>query len=78
MKQNRVYVIYKKLYTIIKDLKLYVAFCRVQRKKFNKKVLKRTIKNLVLLATKTFKKKTETVMIASASSTITLTKGKIR
>ncbi len=57
MKQNRVYVIYKKLFTTVRKLKLYVASCRVRSKKLNKKMLKRMIKNLVLLMTKTFKKK---------------------
>ncbi len=61
MKQNRVYVICKKLFTIVKELKLHVASCRVRSKKLNKKMLKRTIKNLVLLTAKAFKKKTEII-----------------
>ncbi len=61
MKQNHVYVICEKLYTIVRDLELHVAFCRVQRRKFNKKVFKRMIKNLALLMMKTSRKKTETI-----------------
>ncbi len=44
MKQNRVYVIYKKLFTTVKELKLYVASCRVRSKKLNKKMFKKKIK----------------------------------
>ncbi len=60
MKQNRVCMICEKLYTTVRDLELHVAFCWVQRRKFNKKVFKRIIKNLALLTMKTSRKKTET------------------
>ncbi len=60
MKQNRVCVICEKLYTTVRDLELHVTFCWIQRRKFNKKVSKRMIKNLALLTTKTSRKKTET------------------
>ncbi len=60
MKQNRVYVICKKLFTTVKELKLHVASCSIRNKKLNKKMLKRMIKNLVLLTAKAFRKKTET------------------
>ncbi len=60
MEQDRVCVTCEKLYTTVRGLELHVAFCRVQTKKTNKRVPKRTTKNLALLATKASRKETGT------------------